>query len=93
MENLAIYNCNLSKTITLDPDTTWDNHNRFMTIKEVSFTWICNKTDCFAALYNYHSQTSTLFNITEDKSLLTDAMIAQDFVGRIKLIASITTII
>ena len=91
MGNLATYNCFLNKTITLDSTQTWDNHNRFMTYNDLSFTWICNKSDCFAAFYNYQTQNNGLFLLTENKSSLKDAMIANDYQTGIRLIASLTT--
>lgn len=88
--NFDVYNCNIDKTVTLDQTLAWDNHNRFMAYQDFSFTWICNKTDCFAAFYDYKTKTSGMFLLTEEKSLLTDAMIINDNSNGIKLAAALT---
>jgi len=62
-----------------------------MTYNDLSFTWICNKMDCFAAFYNYQTQTSGLALLTSDKTSIKDAMISNDYQNGVRLIASLTT--
>lgn len=90
-DDLATYNCVYRDTNTLDENQSWDNHNRFMAYKELSFAWLCNQRDCFAAFFNFEYRNSGHDLLTQDKSSLKDAMITYDNNDVIRLVASLTT--
>ena len=88
MPNIVTYQCDLQKTFILQEGRKWDNHKRIMTYSDVTFTYICNETDCYVILYSESTKNQAQFLITEDKTTLNDVMMSHDYNTGIRIIAS-----